>query len=45
MVLFTSIATVRERERGNLELLITTLVRTIELMLGNIFPYIFIVLL
>ena len=42
MVLFTSIAIVRERERGNLELLITTPVRTTELMLGKIIPYIFI---
>jgi ABC-2 type transport system permease protein len=40
MVLFTAVAVVRERERGNLELLITTPVRTIELMLGKIFPYI-----
>jgi ABC-2 type transport system permease protein len=39
MVLFTSIAIVRERERGNLELLITTPVRTPELMLGKAFPY------
>ncbi len=45
MVLFTSIAIVRERERGNLELLITTPVRSIELMLGKIIPYIFIGLL
>jgi ABC-2 type transport system permease protein len=42
MVLFTAIAIVRERERGNLELLITTPVKTIELMLGKIIPYIFI---
>jgi ABC-2 type transport system permease protein len=40
MVLFTAVAVVRERERGNLELLITTPVRTIELMLGKIVPYI-----
>jgi ABC-2 type transport system permease protein len=40
MVLFTAVAVVRERERGNLELLITTPVRTIELMIGKIFPYI-----
>ena len=40
MVLFTAIAIVRERERGNLELLITTPVRTIELMVGKILPYI-----
>ena len=40
MVLFTAVAIVRERERGNLELLITTPVRTIELMIGKILPYI-----
>jgi len=40
MVLFTSIAIVRERERGNLELLITTPVRTPELMLGKVLPYV-----
>lgn len=39
MVLFTSVAIVRERERGNLELLINTPVRTPELMLGKIVPY------
>lgn len=40
MVLFTAIAVVRERERGNLELLITTPVSTLELMTGKIIPYI-----
>ena len=40
MVLFTSIAIVRERERGNLELLITTPVTSLELMIGKILPYI-----
>ncbi len=40
MVLFTAVAVVRERERGNLELLITTPVRTIELMIGKIVPYV-----
>jgi ABC-2 type transport system permease protein len=39
MTLFTAVAIVRERERGNLELLITTPVRTPELMLGKIIPY------
>jgi len=39
MVLFTAIAIVRERERGNLELLITTPVRTWELMVGKVVPY------
>ena len=42
MVLFTSIAIVRERERGNLELLITTPVRSLELMVGKIVPYVLI---
>jgi ABC-2 type transport system permease protein len=40
MVLFTAVAVVRERERGTLELLITTPVRTIELMIGKIVPYV-----
>lgn len=38
--LFTSVAIVRERERGNLELLINTPVRPVELMVGKIVPYI-----
>lgn len=42
MIMFTSAAIVRERERGNMEMLITTPVRSIELMLGKIIPYIFI---
>ncbi len=42
MVLFTAVAIVRERERGNLELLITTPVRPLELMAGKIWPYILI---
>jgi ABC-2 type transport system permease protein len=40
MVLFTATAIVRERERGNLELLITTPVQTAELMVGKILPYV-----
>jgi ABC-2 type transport system permease protein len=40
LVLFTAVAIVRERERGNLELLITTPVQTPELMLGKIAPYV-----
>jgi len=40
MTLFTAVAIVRERERGNLELLIATPVRTPELMVGKILPYI-----
>jgi ABC-2 type transport system permease protein len=42
MIMFTSAAIVRERERGNMEMLITTPVRSVELMLGKIIPYIFI---
>ncbi len=45
MILFTATAIVREKERGNMELLITTPVRSIELMLGKIIPYILIGLL
>lgn len=40
MMLFTAVSIVRERERGNLELLITTPVRTLELMTAKILPYI-----
>jgi ABC-2 type transport system permease protein len=40
MVIFTAGAIVRERERGNLELLITTPVSRGELMLGKLLPYI-----
>jgi ABC-2 type transport system permease protein len=40
LVLFTAVAIVRERERGNLELLITTPVQTPELMMGKILPYV-----
>jgi ABC-2 type transport system permease protein len=40
MALFTAVAVVRERERGTLELLITTPVQTAELMAGKILPYI-----
>lgn len=42
MILFTAVAIVRERERGNLELLITTPVRSSELMVAKILPYVFI---
>ena len=42
MILFTAVAIVRERERGNLEMLITTPVKTPELMLAKITPYVFI---
>jgi ABC-2 type transport system permease protein len=40
MVLFTAVAIVRERERGNMELLITTPIGGLELMVGKILPYI-----
>ena len=39
LVLFTSVAIVRERERGNLELLITTPIQRTELMVGKLIPY------
>ena len=42
MVVFTAAALVREREYGNLELLITTPVHSLELMVGKIVPYIFV---
>ncbi|OEF26815.1 ABC transporter permease [Vibrio rumoiensis] len=45
MIMFTSAAIVRERERGNLEMLITTPIRSIELMIGKVIPYLFIGLL
>ncbi|GBF35073.1 ABC-2 type transporter [Desulfocucumis palustris] len=40
MVMMTSMAIVRERERGTLEQLIVTPVRPFELMIGKIIPYI-----
>ena len=40
MVLFTGIAIVRERERGNMELLIATPLTSTELMIGKVLPYI-----
>jgi ABC-2 type transport system permease protein len=40
MTMFTAMAIVRERERGNLELLITTPVSSAELMIGKVLPYI-----
>jgi len=40
MMLFTAVAIVRERERGNLELLINTPVSTAQLMVGKVVPYI-----
>ncbi len=40
MVLFTAIAVVRERERGNMELLIATPLSSTELMVGKVLPYV-----
>jgi ABC-2 type transport system permease protein len=40
MMVFTATAIVRERERGNLELLITTPVSSAELMAGKLLPYV-----
>jgi ABC-2 type transport system permease protein len=40
MVLFTAIALVRERERGNLEMLIATPVSPWELTIGKIVPFV-----
>jgi len=45
MMLFTAVAIVREKERGNLELLINTPVSSAELMVGKVTPYILIGLL
>ena len=42
LLVITAVAIVRERERGNLELLITTPVRSSELMLAKILPYVLI---
>jgi len=42
MIMFTSAAIVREQERGNMELLITLPLRSLELMLGKVIPYVFI---
>lgn len=42
MMLFTAVSVVREREHGNLELLINTPVSTTQLMIGKIVPYILI---
>lgn len=40
MVLFTAVAIVRERERGNMELLIATPMTRSELMVGKVLPYV-----
>jgi ABC-2 type transport system permease protein len=40
MIMFTAAAIVRESERGNMEMLITTPIRPMELMIGKIIPYV-----
>ncbi|HWQ76686.1 MAG TPA: ABC transporter permease [Syntrophomonas sp.] len=40
MVILTSVAIVRERERGTLEQLLVTPIKPLELMIGKILPYI-----
>ncbi|MCB9626101.1 MAG: ABC transporter permease [Sandaracinaceae bacterium] len=40
MVMFTSMAIARERERGTLEALIVSPVRSVELMVGKLLPYV-----
>lgn len=40
MMLFTAVSIVRERERGNLELLINTPLSSTELMVGKVIPYV-----
>jgi ABC-2 type transport system permease protein len=40
MVIITSVAIVRERERGTLEQLMVTPIKSLELMIGKIIPYI-----
>lgn len=40
MVMFTSMAIVRERERGTLEQLIVSPVQSVELVIGKIVPYV-----
>jgi ABC-2 type transport system permease protein len=40
MVMLTAMALARERERGTLEQLIVSPVRTVEIVIGKIFPYV-----
>ncbi|KKB85038.1 mannose-1-phosphate guanyltransferase [Devosia limi DSM 17137] len=40
MVMITAVAIVKERERGTMEMLISTPVRPLEVMLGKILPYV-----
>ena len=40
MVMFTGVSIVRERERGNMEFLIATPVRPLELVVGKVLPFV-----
>lgn len=42
MVMITAVAIVKETERGTMEMLISTPVRPLEVMLGKILPYVFV---
>ena len=42
MTIFTGMAIVRERERGNMEMLIATPLSPLELTVGKVMPYVFI---
>lgn len=42
MILFTAAALVREHERGNMEMLITTPIKPVEIMLAKILPFVLI---
>lgn len=42
MIVITSVAIVKETERGTMEMLIATPVKPLEVMLGKILPYIFV---
>jgi ABC-2 type transport system permease protein len=42
MVMITAVAIVKESERGTMEMLISTPVRPLEVMLGKILPYVFV---
>ena len=40
MVMFTAVAIVRERERGNMEFLIATPLRPVEIVIGKVLPFV-----
>ncbi|MCS6762402.1 MAG: ABC transporter permease [Candidatus Devosia symbiotica] len=42
MVMITAVAIVKERERGTMEMVISTPVKPLEMMLGKILPYVFV---